>query len=189
MLALAHHYDEPVVGSDGVTYRARVYGGADASGQWGGWILFFPIGGGPVISTAQETAQASLADLGYWASGLTHVYLIGALSRALALEPEVALQRELTRLERLETAAERRAETLELQADIARVESQVAEAERARTEERLLATVAESAETEAEIHEAAARVSRTTAKAADRALRARTKRPPAKKRAGEKKKK
>ena len=166
MLALAHHYDEPVVGSDGVTYRARVYGGADTSGQWGGWIVFFPTGEGRVISTAQETSQSSLADLGYWASGLTHVYLIGALSRALALEPEVALQRELTRLERLETAARR-----------------------AGTEDRLLASVADAAETEAELHEAAARVSRTTAKAADRALRAPTKRPPARKSTGAKKKK
>jgi hypothetical protein len=165
MLALAHHYDEPVVGSDGVTYRARVYGGADTSGQWGGWILFFPIGGGRVISTAQETTQSNLANIDYWASGLTHVYLIGALSRALALEPDVALQRELTRLQRLESPAER-----------------------APTEERLLATVAGSAETEAEMHEAAVRVSRTTARAADRALHARSRRTASKSTASKKKK-
>lgn len=187
MLALAHHYDEPVAGAEGVTYRARVYGGEGVDGRWSGWILFFPVGGGRVISTPQETTQSSLADLGYWASGLTDTYLHGALSRALALEPEAELARELERLERLETSAELRAETLGLAADVARVESKLAGAERERTEERLLATVAASAETEAELHEAAARESRTEAQAADRALHARTSRAPAKKNTSSKK--
>ena len=60
MHALARHFDEPVSsGTD--TYLARVYAGGIESGRWGGWIVFFPVGGGPVISTDRETTQSSIA--------------------------------------------------------------------------------------------------------------------------------
>lgn len=172
MLALAHHYDEPV-SFGGVTYRCRVYGGADDEGRWGGWIVFFPMGGGRVIATDRETTQATLPDLSYWASGLTHTYLHGALERAVALQPEAQLARELVRLERMEETAELRAETLEAAAALARTESRLAEAEREQTEKRLLAAVANEAEADAEVHEKAAALAREQAQAADRALRTR----------------
>jgi hypothetical protein len=172
MLALAHHYDEPVA-SGGVTYRSRVYGSVEADGGWGGYIVFFPVHGGRVIATDRETTQKSLPDLTYWASGLTHTYLHGALERALALQPEEHFARELERLERLEETAELRAETLELAATAARAESRLVEAERERTEENLLASVADAAEAEAEVHETVAAVAREQAQAADRALRKR----------------
>ena len=180
MLALAHHYDEPVT-SDGVTYRARVYGARQADGQIGGWIVFFPRGGGRVIATARETTQSDLADLGYWASGLTHVYLEGALDRALDLQPDAVIGRELDRLEALETSAALDANALETAAAAARAESDVVRAARERTEDRFLATVAGEAEAEAAAHEAAAKGARQTAKAASGALRARRKGPSAKK--------
>lgn len=180
MLAVAHHYDEPVA-SGGVTYRARVYGGAATDGRWGAWIVFFPVGGGRVIATDRETTQSSIADLGYWASGLTHTYLQGALDRALALQPEEQIARELERLERMEASADARAETLEAAASAARTESRLVEAARERTEERLLETVAEEAEAEAQTHEVAAELSRREAEAADRALRARKGTPSSKK--------
>lgn len=174
MLALAHHYNDLVVADTGVTYAARIYAGADIDGRLGGWIVFFPVGGGRVISTDRETTQLSMADLRYWASGLTHIYLQGALARALALEPEAQLLSELEQLERLESSAEYRAETLSAAADAARVESKLVEAQRERAEERLLATVAETARADARTHEAAAQVSRKEAQAAERELSART---------------
>jgi len=172
MLALAHHYNEPVAGPDGTVYRARVYGGAE-DGRWGGWIVFFPLGGGRVISTDRETTQASIADLTYWASGLTHTYLHGALERAITLQPEEQLARELERLSRVEVRAELEADALEAAASVARSHTTLAKDLRERTEEELLAAVADAAETDATVHEAAARQSRREAQLADRALAAR----------------
>jgi hypothetical protein len=172
VLALAHHYDEPVR-SGGVTYRARIYGGMEADGTIGGWIVFFPLGGGRVISTARETTQADLADLQYWASGLTHVYLQGALERALDLQPDAQLAVELDRLEALETSAALEANSLEAAATAARAESDIVHAARERTEDRFLASVADAAETEAHAHEVAAKGARQQAKAASGALRTR----------------
>jgi hypothetical protein len=172
MLSLAHHYDELLTSPAGI-YRARVFGQVQADGRWGGWLVFFPAGGGRVIATDRETTQSSLADLSYWASGLTHQYLYGALERALSLQPEATLAKELDRLEQLEASAEARAETLETAAAVARAESRLAEAERELTKERLLGTIAETAKTEAELHERAAAQSRREAEAADRALRGR----------------
>ena len=180
MLALAHHYDEPVA-AGGITYRARVYSGAQPDGMWGGWIVFFPVGGGRVIATDRETTQSSLEQLAYWASGLTHMYLHGALERALALQPEEQLARELTRLERLEASAAVRAETLDAAASAARADARAVERARERTEERFLATAADAATLDAEAHEAAAEVSREQANAADAALSARKRKPAAKK--------
>jgi hypothetical protein len=181
MLDLAHHYEELLTSPKG-TYRARVYGEQLDNGRWAGWLVFVPVGGGRLIATEHETTQATLADLAYWGSGLTEVYLQGALDRALALQPEAELARELERLEKLEASAETRADALESAAAAARIESRVAEAARERTEERLLETIADTAQIEAEAHEEAAAVSRSTAHAAERALRKqKPRKPPAKK--------
>lgn len=173
MLALAHHYDELVTSPDARLYRARVYGELQDDGMWGGWLVFFPVGGGRVIATDRETTQSSLAALGYWASGLTHLYLHGALERALTLQPEALLATELERLERIEASAALRADTLETAASAARAESRLAEVARERTEERLLDTVADEFRAEAEAHELAAARARAEAQSAERALRTR----------------
>src|SRR5918995_287901 len=170
MLALAHHYEELLTSAAG-TYRARVYGQPMDDGRWSGSLVFVPVGGGRLIGTDRETTQSTLADLTYWASGLSEVYLQGALARALALQPEAQLARELARLEHIEASAEIRADALDRAATAARTESRVAEAARERTEERLLETIAENAEIEADAHEQAAAQSRTAAVAAERALR------------------
>ncbi len=52
-------------------------------GMWEGWIEFVPLGGGRPVHTARETTQPNKKDTVYWASGLTAVYLEGALKRAL----------------------------------------------------------------------------------------------------------
>ena len=172
MFSLAHHYVD-LIATGGRTYRARVYGAVGADDRWGGWIIFFPVGGGRAVATERETTQSSLADLTYWASGLTPTYLEGALARALALTPEAQMARELERLERLEASAEVQAEAYERAATAARTEAALAEAARERAEADYLATVAATAEREAEAHDAAAALSRNTGEAAERALRRR----------------
>jgi hypothetical protein len=185
MLAVAHHYDELVTSAPG-TYRARVYGRAQADGRWGAWLVFFPVAGGRVIATDRETTQSTFPDLSYWASGLTHAYLEGALERALALQPEAQLARDLLELERLEALASSRAEALEEAASAAEADARLAEAARERTEERLLETVADSAAVEATTHELAAEAARAEAEAAEEELRARKGTPSSPSRAGSK---
>jgi hypothetical protein len=188
MLTLAHDYEEPLTSSTG-SYRARVYGLRRPDGRWAGSLVFVPVGGGRLIATGTETTQSTLADLAYWASGLSEVYLQGALARGLALQPEAELARELERLERAEASAERRADTLERAAVAARTESNVAEAARERAQERLYETIAENAEIEAEAHDEAAARSRAAAHAAERALNAETPKMDSRKKKQTKKKK
>jgi hypothetical protein len=73
-----------VVGPDGTRYEARACGAPFAGGNWQGWIEFVPVGGGPPVRTPRETTQPNRADTIYWASGLSPVYLEGALERALS---------------------------------------------------------------------------------------------------------
>jgi transitional endoplasmic reticulum ATPase len=87
-----------VVVRGGTAYCARACGGAagDGTSRWHGWIEFLPVRGAPVIRTPRETTQRNRADTALWATGLTPVYLEGALRRALdsglvAVEPSSPL--------------------------------------------------------------------------------------------------
>jgi hypothetical protein len=51
-------------------------------GLWEGWLEFVR-DDGVVVRTARETTQPNQVHVQYWATGLTQVYLEGALSRAL----------------------------------------------------------------------------------------------------------
>ena len=51
--------------------------------MWEGWVEFTPIDGGTeVLVTGVESTQPERVHLEYWATGLTPVFLEGALSRA-----------------------------------------------------------------------------------------------------------
>src|SRR5438105_5908077 len=76
-------YSDTIVSPDGVAYRAQACGGAAADGRWEAWIEFLPLSGGTAIRSPRETTQPNRADAVYWASGLSAVYLEGALDRAL----------------------------------------------------------------------------------------------------------
>jgi hypothetical protein len=76
-------FETPLLASDNRIYNARACGRQEPGGLWEGWIEFIPDRGAPVRS-GRETTQPNLADLEYWATGLTPVYLEGALKRALA---------------------------------------------------------------------------------------------------------
>lgn len=72
-----------VAGPDGAEYIARACGGQQPDGMWHGWLEFVPVSNDAPIRTSRETTQPNRDDLAYWAGGLTHVYLEGALLRAL----------------------------------------------------------------------------------------------------------
>jgi hypothetical protein len=76
-------FADPIVTKDGTAYTARACGGETNRGMWQGWIEFVPLDGGPPIRSGRETTQPNRQDTEYWATGLTPVYLEGALDRAL----------------------------------------------------------------------------------------------------------
>jgi hypothetical protein len=77
-------FSEPVLGKDGTAYLGRVAGVMTPKARWEGWIEFIPVAGGPPIRTPRETTQPTRGDIAYWATGLTRVYLEGAVERALS---------------------------------------------------------------------------------------------------------
>jgi hypothetical protein len=83
-------FSEPISDSDGITYVARACGAAADNGHWHGWVEFVPVNGGETLKTGRETTQPNRIDTVYWATGLSPVYLEGALHRALTpLVPRV----------------------------------------------------------------------------------------------------
>jgi hypothetical protein len=68
---------------NGRTYTAQAVGAATPPGQWEAWIEFIPLDGGLPAASPRETTQPNRAAAVYWASGLTAIYLEGALARAL----------------------------------------------------------------------------------------------------------
>jgi hypothetical protein len=76
-------FTDPIEVEDGTRYIARACGGEIANRMWHGWIEFIPTTGGEVLRSGRETTQPNRQDTLYWATGLTAVYLEGALQRAL----------------------------------------------------------------------------------------------------------
>ena len=75
-------FDQPVRDGYG-EYHARAIGRLGESGMWEGWVEFTPTDGGTeVLVTGIESTQPEYAHLEYWATGLTPVFLEGALARA-----------------------------------------------------------------------------------------------------------
>ncbi len=71
---------------NGTIYEARACGSEQPDGSWHGWIEFVPRDGGPALRSPRETTQPNRADAVYWATGLTPIYLDGALRRSLDQE-------------------------------------------------------------------------------------------------------
>jgi hypothetical protein len=85
-------FTDPVSDEEGLLYAARACGAEMAADlRWQGWIEFLPIDvdgraatdGRLPVRSGRETTQPNRQDTEYWASGLTAVYLEGALRRAL----------------------------------------------------------------------------------------------------------
>ena len=77
-------YENTVAGADGSRWAARACGRPGPGSMWEGWIEFVPLDlEQKPVRSRRETTQPSREDLLYWATGLTVVYLRGALNRAL----------------------------------------------------------------------------------------------------------
>ena len=75
-------YSDRVTSKDGRTFIARACGAEMDDTRWQGWIEFIPVDGGSPVRSGRETTQPNRQDALYWATGLTTVYLEGALARA-----------------------------------------------------------------------------------------------------------
>ena len=96
-------FDDTISAPEGAAYRARVCGRQAEDGRWEGWLEFDPIGadgeavdGEGTVRSGRETTQPKRADLLYWAGGLTHTFLEGALLRALGVHGARAIPRRPT---------------------------------------------------------------------------------------------
>ncbi|HSL22899.1 MAG TPA: hypothetical protein VK886_15310 [Vicinamibacterales bacterium] len=76
-------YSDLIQSEEGRSYRARACTKKVSAHSWHGWIEFEPVDGGEPIRSPRETTQPNRTDAEYWATGLTPVYLEGALRRAL----------------------------------------------------------------------------------------------------------
>ena len=83
MAQVLAQYADVLIDEEGIRYRARACGAEMTGGTWQGWIEFIPLDGAAPIRSGRETTQPNQKDTAYWATGLTAVYLQGALSRAL----------------------------------------------------------------------------------------------------------
>ena len=83
-------FDTPILDVDGVQYQAKACGREREDGLWEGWLEFENLQTGKIVRTIRETTQPNLTDITYWATGLTPVYLEGALARALEGPPSRA---------------------------------------------------------------------------------------------------
>jgi hypothetical protein len=77
-------FTDVVEDEEGNRYIARACGGEMPDSRWQGWIEFIPENGGAPIRSRRETTQPNRTDTEYWATGLTDVYLEGALRRAMS---------------------------------------------------------------------------------------------------------
>ena len=84
MAEILVEFDAAFPGPDGSAYAPRACARLSEDGLWEGWIEFSDLDSGIVIRSARETTQPTRDDAMYWATGLTRVYLEGALARALA---------------------------------------------------------------------------------------------------------
>jgi hypothetical protein len=89
-MQLIDQHGDYVVARDGRRFFAQIYAAPSDGGRWEAWVAFIPERYGPTIATDRETVQADLACVRHWASGLTHIYLEGALQRAIDLGPDAA---------------------------------------------------------------------------------------------------
>ena len=76
-------YGVPVTDGQGRSFHARAVGRLADDRMWEGWFEFMPLSGdGAVVIGPVETRQPERHDLDYWATGITPIYLEGALDRA-----------------------------------------------------------------------------------------------------------
>lgn len=76
-------YPDVIAGDDGREYLARACAAQATENSWHVWIEFESTDRESVVRSPRESTQPNRSDAQYWATGITPVYLEGALRRAL----------------------------------------------------------------------------------------------------------
>ena len=131
MTDLMMQFPEAVADARGV-FHASAMARERGDGSWEGWLEFVPNDAEASIGyiTPIETHQRNRVTMERWASGLTHVYAEGALSRAQIQQAAIAVPEPLFALQELVEALDRRIPQVE-RAGEAQI---VADAERLRAD-------------------------------------------------------
>ncbi|MFL5483836.1 MAG: hypothetical protein ACJ8AK_16775 [Gemmatimonadaceae bacterium] len=88
-------FDQPIPRRDGTPYVVQAMTCRRDDNLWEGWLVFTPArDGGESVSSGRETTQPNRDAVMYWAQGLSRVYLMGALERALVPTAATARERE-----------------------------------------------------------------------------------------------
>ena len=85
MDTLFQQFERPMQDAGGDTFLVFVQGRSRPQDTWEGWLVFERQRDARRFSTPVETTQPDAQAVLYWASGLTNVYLEGALERALSV--------------------------------------------------------------------------------------------------------
>jgi hypothetical protein len=171
LVRFIQQYSGTLVDPYGRQYVARVYSACRPDDLWDAWFVFFPLDGGRPLASDRETTQISLGAVRYWATGITSLYLDGALERARALLPEARLARRRAQAEEEEALARAEAAAYEDAADAARIEALAADRRRREAEASLLAEREAAARAAARLHDRAAASARHEASEAKRRQR------------------
>ena len=94
-------FEDTIRGPHGNKFVARACGQPCPDGRWEGWLEFIPVTGDEraILRTERETTQPNRTDTLYWATGLSTIFLEGALTRAMAPD-RVPIVRDLPARER-----------------------------------------------------------------------------------------
>lgn len=104
MVRFVHRFEAVVRAHDGAPFLAFVCAGPRPDDDlWDAWLVFVPLDGGGTVATDRETTQVSLDAVTYWVGGLSHVYLEGALERALGRPARVMSPRRVGAIARAST--------------------------------------------------------------------------------------
>ncbi len=90
MTELLREYPTLVGGVDENAYVAQIWGRERDDGRCRVWLVFVPITRGEPRRTDRETTQSGREAAKYWASGVTAIYLQGALTRSVPLRVSAA---------------------------------------------------------------------------------------------------
>jgi hypothetical protein len=85
MDTLFQQFERPMTDAGSDTYLVFVQGRSRPQDTWEGWLVFERQRDARRFSTPVETARPDAQAVLYWASGLSAVYLEGALERALSV--------------------------------------------------------------------------------------------------------
>ena len=82
MAEVLARYETLRIAGDGTKYLPQAVGAQLEDGRWQAWLEFEPTEEGAALRTSRETTQPNREAAVYWATGLSAVYLEGALARA-----------------------------------------------------------------------------------------------------------